>query len=802
MNRHSILALGLSVFAIAAPAYAQTPQPTGPQDSAASDNDIIIVEARRRDETLQDVPLVVNAVTAQTIEKLNIRNFQDITNVVPGLTLSANPNGIGSSSSLRGVNHDVFVSGENGTVQYYLNDSPIQSSLIFQAMYDIGQIEVLRGPQGTLRGRATPSGSITIASRKPNLREAGGYVMGTLGSAATTNFNAAINVPIIEDKLAVRIAGLHDFNRGDRVYSVNSGIAPKRETESLRASVRFEPVDFLKLGFTYQTLQGRGLAFDQAQSYAQINPSAVPSASAPNYGTISPSDRLATARTPRDFQQKFKYYNWNAELALGGQSLIYVGSVSNSKFHAVTPSDQNNFFPNVSGLQTIDTISDTTTHEVRLQNQTLVLGLFDYVVGYFHSATTGGTTGTIGTVVPLGGSASFLNISRLGNGGNGRLTEESFFGNATLHLGEKTEISGGVRRIQTVNRDAGLVFNGTLRSEALNNYDITHTIYSASIRHRFTDSLMVYAATGSSWRPGVVASGDFNAATYTPIEVAHVRLAPETSKSYEIGVKSDWFNRKLTLNLTYYHQDFKNYPFRASGAGIPYVNYQTVAGIGTIPTVGQFNFVSAVPVKVDGVEAEIGFNPTRRLSIGSTINYAKSKIGNALLACADALNNATGAVGSDGIPDAVIPTVGQMLAAYGSEHLAQCPGGGQRSSFQPDWSGSVRADYNHPLTGELDGFVRGLFAWKGKSFTDPNNRFDDVGAYGLLNLYAGLRANDGGWEISAYAKNVTNITKTVSVEASPYQLSGVATVIGRYSGVTVTPPREFGVTARFAIGSR
>lgn len=801
MNLYRVFALaGVSLLPLSMPAMAQDAPAAA--DEGVAETEVIIVQARRREESFQDVPLVVNAVTAQTIEKLNLRNFQDVTAVVPGLSLQGNANGIGSASSLRGVNHDVNVSGENGTIQYYLNDSPIASNIIFQAMYDIGQVEVLRGPQGTLRGRATPSGSITITSRQPNLREPGAYVMGTLGSADTANFNAGINVPVIEDKLAVRVAGLYDFNRGDRVYSVNSSIKPERETKSIRASVRFEPLDFLKLGFTYQALQGDLTAFDQVQSYSQINPTATPSASAPDYGTITPEDRRSTSRLSRTVEQSFQYYNWNAEIAQFGQRLIYVGSHSDSRFHPVTPTDPSNFFPALTAVQDVRTNTNSTTHEVRLQNEEQLLGLFDYVVGYFNSTGSAETSVNSGSIIPVGGPVAILNTTLI-NIAPGHSKEESVFGNLTLHLGENTEIAGGVRHIHSVSTDGGFFLNGVLKPEADNSYDEKTTIYSASVRHRFNDSLMVYASTGSSWRPGVLAIGDFNAQPYTPNELAHLKLSPETSKSYEVGVKSNWFDKRLLVNLTYYHQDFKNYPFRASGAGVHYVNYLNIPGVGTIPTAGQFNFVSEVPVKVNGVEAEIAYNPSRRFNLSTTINYARSKIGDAMLACTDALNNATNAVGSDGIPDTVVPSVGQMIQAYGSEHLAQCAGSGQRANFQPDWSGSVRAEYNMPVGASMQGFLRGLFAWKGKSFTDPNNRFDDVDAYGILNLYAGLRAQNGAWEVSLYGKNITEVTKTVSVEATPYQLSSpFATLTSRYSGVTVTAPREFGVTARIAFGSR
>ncbi|WP_288806404.1 TonB-dependent receptor [uncultured Novosphingobium sp.] len=822
----------LIVLANSNSVYAQERPAEPPTELRAED--VIIVEARRRDENLQDVPLVVNAVTSDQIDKLNIRDFRDITGVVPGLSLTSNANGIGSSSSMRGVNHDVNVSGNNGTIQYYYNDAPVASNLVLQAMYDIGQIEVLRGPQGTLRGKATPSGSITVGLRKPDLSQPGANVSVSAGSASARNLQAAINVPIIADKLGVRIAGLYDYNRGNRVYSINSDSDPMRKTRSIRASARAEPTDFLKFGFVYQALQVNALQFDQMESTDLFNPSSVPSSNANDYGTLTLKDRASVMAYPRDLAQNFKFYGWDAEADLLGQSLIYVGARQTTTFHALTPQDTTNFFSSLAPTQQTTTRGEGTTHEIRLQNQERIAGIFDYVVGYFHSDGSSNTVNISPSVLRFYGkippSTTFplpvpprVNDTPIYLPPGGGETESSFFGNVTVHLGEGTELAGGLRRIKYVNDSTGVYISCTPEKYAAgtcvqtpgteNDSRVHKTIYNATVRHRFNDSLMVYAATGSSWRPPVRAIGDFSV-SYSPNEIEHTAFGSETSKSYELGFKSDWLDHSLAFNVTGYHQKFKNYPFRA-GTGIYYVNVDSTGAL----TRGQFNFISAVPVTVNGVEAELSYRPSNRFNLASTLNYSKSKIGNAMVACTDALNNATGAVGSDGIPDSVVPSLAQLQAAYGTEHLAECPSSGGSATFLPPWSGSIQAEYTMPLTGRADGYLRGLLAWRGKSQNDPDNPFDNVGAYGLLNLFVGLRDPGGAWELSFYGKNLTNITKLLSRDSSPLSTGTVDILLGaptfttpvgtasstftsRYTNVTTTPAREFGVNFRVAFGSR
>src|SRR3546814_19771423 len=101
-------------------------------------------------------------------------------------------------------------SGSSPTVEFYLNDAPIQSNSLFNSMFDVGQIEVLRGPQGTLRGRASPSGSITVTTQKPDLYESGGYADLTRTNLDALTVYGAFNLPHLPTKQAIPIPGIDD----------------------------------------------------------------------------------------------------------------------------------------------------------------------------------------------------------------------------------------------------------------------------------------------------------------------------------------------------------------------------------------------------------------------------------------------------------------------------------------------------------------------------------------------------------------------------------------------------------------
>jgi iron complex outermembrane receptor protein len=321
------------------------------------------------------------------------------------------------------------------------------------------------------------------------------------------------------------------------------------------------------------------------------------------------------------------------------------------------------------------------------------------------------------------------------------------------------------------------------------------------VKHRFNDNLLAYARVGTSWRPGINVVGDFSVQR-SALENRFLILPPETSKSYEIGVKADLLDRRLTLNVAAYQQDFKNYPYR-SGSGVQFVEYRSLNGVAT-PQVGRFNFVAPVPVRVRGFEAELAYAPSDRFNLAANLAYADGKLRNGLVPCND--------LNGDGVPDVAVapPTLVELQAAVGSDNLAACRLT-QRSSLGSPWSGNVRAEYNQPIAAGAQGFIRALFSWNGGSEGDPANSFDNHGAYGLLNLYLGVRDPAGAWEVQFFGKNIANDRTVLTVDNGPLQTSyrqisatGAASAIATspYTQITMVPRREFGVNLRFAFGSR
>jgi iron complex outermembrane receptor protein len=790
----------VSLLGLTQPAFAQEAQGDG---DSASDANIIIVEARRRAENVQDVPQVVNVVTSENIEKLNLRSGTDVQNLVPGLQLRNEPNGIGGAGQLRGVQYDINASAAS-SVAFYFNDAPIDAGSMLQSMYDVGQVEVLRGPQGTLRGQATPSGSITFTTRKPDLEQVGMNITGTVNDHGLTNINAAINVPIVEGKLGIRIAGLVDDSNANRVHSIDSDATlsePFARTKSIRAIATLKMTDWLKFEGMYQVLDRRSKFYDQYASFSLVSPTAPASPV-----VIRPEDRLSIQESPRTVEQKFETFNWRGEVRFGGQALIYQGSRTNLKFHSVGNQDFANFLNARDIFQDTNTRSHLNSHEIRLQNEDRLFGMLDYVVGYYNTKQLSPTNLTQETPIVFppfvfGGALAATNITPIETTGN--TSESSYFGNLTLHLGDNTEISGGLRQVdlESPARTIRIGANVLPTGPAVNDEKL---IYTASIKHKLTPDVLIYAATGTSRRagPSIVNPGLI---VLSPLMTSFISLKSEDSESYEVGLKSSWLDDSLIFNLTGYYQKFENYPYKIS-TPIYFQSFNFVNNA-LVPAVGNgAQFGASVPLTVKGLEAELNWKISPNFNLGVIASYADGMIKNGLIPCDD--------LNGDDIPDTTTtaPTVAQLQAAYGADFIGSCRIT-QRSSLQSPFNATFTAEYNTALSDKMDFFARGLYNLYGSSIIEPNNAFDDLGSYGLLNLFAGIRDPEGSWELNLFAKNVLNTIKATrfdppaSTSYQELQPPTFRTTVGRsftstYSTIQTNSPREFGVSLRFAIGSR
>ena len=246
MTRGLRLAASVSALSLvlgAAPAFAQSAAEKAPADEASTTQDIVVT-AQRREEKLSKVPVSVVAFSAETLRSKNITSEQDVGTLVPGLQVKNGQNSNQLSFSLRGQTLDPF-SGTSPAVLTYLNEAPYNPGNTATAFFDLGSIQVLKGPQGTLFGRNATGGAVLYSTPMPG-DTFSGYLIARGASRDYGQIQAAVDLPLAPGKLAVRLA--FDATRGNGyITNINTGnTLGDKNSRSGRATILFTPTDTIK----------------------------------------------------------------------------------------------------------------------------------------------------------------------------------------------------------------------------------------------------------------------------------------------------------------------------------------------------------------------------------------------------------------------------------------------------------------------------------------------------------------------------------------------------------------------------
>ena len=830
MNKISLTLAGASVLAIAAASTsAQAAQPASAPAAESSTLGEIVVTARRRSESLQEVPQVVNAVTSETLQKLQIKQFGDIKNLVPGLEFHANAGGFSSDVAMRGVSFDSTTAADP-TVALYLNDVVIQANFLFNVLFDVGQIEVLRGPQGTNRGVAAPSGAITFTTRKPDLGEFGGYIDATATDLQGRNVNGAINVPIIRDVLGVRLAAAVDQNDFDGVRSLYNRTRPTQQTTAFRASVSFEPSDAFNANLIYQHVD------KVLDNYvAVMGTGFAGNAFLPGTPPIDATDRVGVQDRPNSTRFHLDSVTLRLDSRIWGQHLSYIGGYSYQHYSNTEDRDTNQYLigPTFDSLTVTNQVY--TSHEIRLSSDPAPGRFFDYTAGvYYGWNRNNGFNTTPASYLPgaFGSALGLPNLAAFDPRFQQSLRiptplareEYSVFASTTLHLTPQTELTGGLRHLWArsssqlkVTFGEGLAGGGLPCSIYATSFGLIpgptpgtciqpnvgrivaappqrlfheeHTIYNVSLSHRFTPDFMVYGNVGTSFRGGYASTGLSNGAN-DPV-LASLQVHPsEKSRAYEVGFKWSFLDRRGRLNAAVFRQKFRDLPILTSN--IPYLSCNTPV-LATC-TVANFAFTSDPDAVIEGFDVDAAFQITPNWNISGQLSYADGRSKDPM-PCNDS--------NFDGTPDNGRVTSPAAFTSRGV-FVALCDG--VPVSRQPYWSATLQSEYFQPVSDGVDAYVRGLLTYY------PENAHVSslavIDNYSLVNLFAGVRSEDGAWDVGLFVKNAFNTNKVTEVTLP---LASMVGAVGFFPSLThttdylqkqLTPRREVGINVRYAFGSR
>ena len=261
------LLAGVCASAIAFPAFAQTAD-----DTSSSE---IIVTAQRTSQRLQDVPIAVSAFNSEALEKQQIKNTSDLQLSLPNVTFTKT-NFTGSSFTIRGIGDlCVGVTCDQATA-IHMNDAPLFSTRLFEGeFYDLAQIEVLRGPQGTLFGRNATSGVVNIRSARPDLTAFAGNAEVEYGNYNSMKAKGMVNLPLGGDVAGLRLAGFYLNRDGYTTNIFDNSKIDDRNMWGGRASLRVEPNSGTTIDLVVQYFRERDNRMRIQKQLCQRDPTGV-----------------------------------------------------------------------------------------------------------------------------------------------------------------------------------------------------------------------------------------------------------------------------------------------------------------------------------------------------------------------------------------------------------------------------------------------------------------------------------------------------------------------------------------------
>lgn len=718
----------------------------------------VIVTAQKKDDTVQTVPMTVNAITADAIEKYQLLDFKDVATVTPGLTIKP-LDSRNATIAMRGVN--VITDAAFGVgVAIYWNEVTYDIDSAYKAMYDIGQVEVLRGPQGTLRGVTAPAGSVTFATRLPNYNAIDGSIEQTFSDNGLANTQAAASLPLIEDKLALRVAGLYDHSYGADIKDYNTGKRSRSLTSSGRMTLGFRPTDDLEANLIYQymdadqtggpAMRGCGTAFQQ--------------------GCIGTYDRKSVDQGPDDSLGRRQITALKIDWSLGDYELASVTGYQDQHMDVIRDNDDPGNAVEIAGLQGVLTEIHNFTQEVRFS--TADADFWNWTVGAYYARLVSNTqVGTQLVIPPFPnlGLAEYL-ILPVHTSVAANTEDTGLFTNHSLQFTEALEAQIGVRyqshrqtNFLRTTSDGLAPFIPSIDSVGADNAKVNEAITgSASLSYQLNDDMRIYASYGRSFR-----GGGYTTAPTT--QESLLEYDPETSDSLELGFKGRLADGRVQVSGDVYYQKYHDFLGRTG---------ETIRSINS-PQNGNDTLNFNANALVRGAEMQVDALLTDQWRAGMGVSYTDAKYTDGAMPCN--LRDANGT-----ILNPVAPAIVNTCDAHG------------RLAGEPNWGFTANSEYTRPLGG-FEGFVRGQYVFSsGRANDFIAGSLNDTASYGVFNLFTGVRNAGGDWEVSVWSKNLFDKKATVALggEASFTDVIGNTTMSG-YQSVQTIPRREIGITGKY-----
>ena len=630
----AVLTAGASAlgFLVAAPALAQD---AAPEDSGA--NPEIVVTAQFRAQNLQDTPLAITAVDAALLEARNQDDIESIARQAPSVTLNEMGGAYGASmgASIRGIGQFDFNPAYEPGVGLYIDDVyyPTLTGANFDLL-DLERVEVLRGPQGTLTGRNSIGGAIKLISKKPSAENSGFAEFG-YGSRNRIEARAGANF-MLTDSLFARISGVHKSQNGyvDQLdYGCANpgnpeGILPTATTNNNCVVDRLGEINYSGLRGSLRYV-GDTVSFQVIADYQKSDRTSaaevpiVANGDATNFlcgdfctyaSWVLPAAGQA-GNWSQGNRNKFTGWGVSGHLDWDVSDTIQVQSITAYREYNNTWGTDDDFTPTLTRASGGYNDLDFWFFSQELRVNAELGDLADLTVGGFYSdqRSTYFTIQDIRYIVP-GLPLQFQGDDPI------NADSKAVFSTLILHPTENMNITGGIRYTEE-HKDYTFIrrnLDGTTPlspdpfglgplDHLTSVYDGNRVDWRISLDYRFSPEVLAYATVSTGFKGGGVTARPF-----IPQHAIQGTFGPETVTSYELGLKSDLFDRRLRLNLAGFYNKYRDIQLPLSDC--------TEYGGGPCAVIAN-----AGDGKIWGFEAELMAEPVEGLTIDGSLSLLNSK---------------------------------------------------------------------------------------------------------------------------------------------------------------------------------
>jgi iron complex outermembrane receptor protein len=759
-------------------ALAQTAPAASPTATSANTLDTVIVTARKRSEDLTKVPVAITALTANDLQKKDISSFQDIASFTPSLADDvAPPEGFRADRSFQTLIIRGMLPSEitNPTTSIFIDGVAVPSDLM-QNLDDVSQVEVLKGPQSAYFGRETFAGAVNVAPTMPSLTHLGGNVQGQAGTRESYRVGGGVDIPIVQDKLAIRVGGQYDTHDGSykNVYAPYKPLGDQ-ETDSYHVAILAKPIDNLTLKGYFIHLDnndgpaatgvilarngvnGQANCTVQGTPYVcgvipSLNTSLFPAQNltitppAANWfnnpgpgGVINPKDSV------HNFGLKRVAYHgdWSAEYTLPqyGLTMTYLGGFARDGYNEA--SDLFNGFAGGAGFPfVIQQAQKALSHEFRIatDQKAPIRGLIGVSYAQTNVQSGGGYIGAFAAeeVSPQSPTESDTTGVFFSLGWD-------IFKNLTLTFDGRYQSD----------KEKAFTLANVVQFQATSNDFLPRV----SLQYAVTPASMVYFTYSQGVNPGT-----FNAGLNVLPAVSQAELAahgagstvvqPERLTNYEVGFKGHMFDNRVSVAIDYYYDTWTNqltpktYVFPAADPANP-ANVVGYSGyIANNTSVSGYNYVdNSSAALAQGVEGEID----AKLWSNWTLNL------------------------SGAVTDTKYTSY-QCLPSTCVPYQTTFDAKGKYLPDVPLYSLNIGLQYDGqlPMRPDIGWYARGDYIYRAGVYIDPTN-VTKTPDQNTLNARVGINWKD--LNVEAYVINATNNNAPVAGNASLDFANGAYDVI-------------------------